>query len=134
MESRCNAPKTLSMLIVEDDRVAIEVMGFIVSKRYPECGVSFAYDGEMGLEIFQERLPDIVITDINMPKMDGIKMAEAIKSIRAGTKIIVLTAYNHKIHQEHFAELGISEHLLKPVQFEKLFAAVDKAIEEIQSG
>ena len=122
----------MKVLLVEDDRAAIEVLGFVISKRFPNCAVSFAYDGEMGLQAFKEQMPEIVVTDINMPKMDGLKLAEAIKSISPGTKIIVVTAYSDRIHEENFREIGISQHILKPVQFDKLFAALNKIIEEIR--
>lgn len=134
MNPGADSPAALSLLMVEDDRAAIEVMGLVVSKRFPEWQVCLAYDGEMGLEMFRKQLPDLVITDINMPKLDGVQMAEAIKAIRPSTQIIVLTAYSDKIHEEHFRKIGIGEHLLKPVLFAQLFNALDKAVGEIRSG
>jgi YesN/AraC family two-component response regulator len=122
----------MELLIVEDDRAAIEILGFVIGNRFPQSNITFAYDGRMGLERFKERLHDIVITDINMPKMDGVAMAEEIKSIRAETRIIILTAFSDRIHVEKFREIGVSQHLMKPVEFDKLFAAIDRQIKEIE--
>jgi len=122
-----------SLLIVEDDRAAIEIIGFVLAKRFPRSDLKFAYDGEMGIEVFKEQLPDIVVTDINMPKMDGIRMAEEIKAISPATRFVVLTAYSDRIHLERFREIGISHHVMKPVQFEKLFDALDQVMGEIQA-
>lgn len=122
-----------SLLLVEDDEAAIDVLRFVISKRYPDLAVEVAYDGRMGLEMFKRLLPDIVITDINMPVMDGLAMSREIKAIRAATKIIVVTAYNERIHQGELSELGISFHVLKPVRFDRLFAAIDEVLREIGS-
>lgn len=122
----------MELLIVEDDRAAIEILGFVIGNRFPQSSISFAYNGIMGLELFKERLHDIVITDINMPKMDGVTMAEEIKSIRTETRIIILTAFSDRVHVEKFREIGISKHLMKPVEFDKLFAAIDGVIKEIE--
>lgn len=131
MASGDGSRASLSILIVEDDLAAIGTLGVIITRKFPKSAVYLAYDGAMGLELFKEQLPDIVVTDINMPKMDGIEMAQRIKEIRAGTKVIVLTAYSDKIVLERFREIGISQHILKPVEFYSLFAAIDKAMAEI---
>jgi YesN/AraC family two-component response regulator len=119
-------------MIVEDDRAAIEILAFMIPRKYPQFTVELAFDGQMGLELFKERRPDLVITDINMPKMDGIRMSEGIKEIAPDTRIIVMTAYSDKIHQDKFSELGISDYLLKPIEFGKLFAAIEKATKELR--
>ena len=120
------------MLVVEDDMAAIGVLALVITRKYAKAAVHLAYDGMMGLQLFKEHLPEIVITDINMPKMDGIEMAEQIKAIRADTKVIVLTAYSDRIVLDKFNAVGISQHILKPVDFSRLFGAIDKAIEEIR--
>jgi YesN/AraC family two-component response regulator len=122
----------MELLIVEDDRAAIEILGFVIGNRFPQSTITFAYNGVMGLELFKERLHDIVITDINMPKMDGVTMATEIKSIRTETRVIILTAYSDMVHVEKFREIGVSQHLMKPVEFDKLFAAIERVISEIE--
>lgn len=123
-----------SLLIVEDDRAAIEILGVLFGRKYPQCTVELAYDGQMGLDAFKREQHDIVVTDMNMPKMDGIQMSEAIKAIKGETRIIVMTAYSDRIHLDKFSEVGIRDHLLKPLEFDKLFAAIDRALKEIDAG
>lgn len=61
-----------SILIVEDDKGASEVVGRIIAKRYPDASVFVAGDGKLGIKLFKKHLPDVVLTDINMPEMNGI--------------------------------------------------------------
>ena len=84
------------------------------------------------MDLFKEHAPEIVITDINMPVMDGIEMAAEIKSIKADTRFIVMTAYSDKAYFEKFSEIGFSEYLLKPIQLSTLFAAIEKCFDEIR--
>src|ERR1700741_1568922 len=97
----------LSILFVEDDKDFNEVMGSVLPLKFPGFTINIAGNGKSGLQLFKEHTPDIVITDINMPEMDGIQMARAIKSIKDDVKFIVLTAYNDKISLEKLGELGV---------------------------
>lgn len=90
-----------------------------------------AENGKIGVDLFNEHRPDIVISDINMPVMDGIKMAGEIKRMKADTRFIVLTAYDYDIYLNKFREIGIRDYMLKPIEFGKLFAAIEKCIDEI---
>jgi YesN/AraC family two-component response regulator len=83
------------------------------------------------VELFKEHTPDIVITDISMPVMDGIQMAGEIKSLKNDTKFIVLTGYSEKDYSSEISEFGIKECILKPVVFKRLFAAIENCIDEI---
>lgn len=126
-----HSPPALSMLVAEDDKPAREILCLMIRKKFPHAVVYSAEDGGMGLELFRMHTPDIVVTDVNMPVMDGIRMAEEIKSLKADTKFIVLTAYNEKIFFEKFSEIGFSAYILKPIEFRRLFAAIEKCEAEI---
>ena len=117
-----------SMLVVEDDKVTLDVLHLIISRKYPDFTVYAAENGRKGLELFMEHMPEIVITDISMPEMDGIEMAGAIKSIKADTRLIVVTAYGTTSYQEKFDKIGFDDFLAKPIEFEKLFAAINKCL------
>ena len=131
MESLTSSRSVPSILIVEDDRVTCEMLGTVIRRKLPEVTVYLAENGRSGVDRFKEHRPEIVITDINMPVMDGIEMAAEIKSIKADTRFIVMTAYSDKGYFERFSKIGFSEYLLKPVQFPKLFAAIEKCMSEI---
>ena len=121
----------LSMLIVEDDGIICEMLGKVTQRKYRDTAIYLAGNGRIGVGLFKEHMPEIVITDINMPVMDGIEMAEEIKSIKADTRFIVMTAYSDKTYFEKFSEIGFCEYLLKPIVLSTLFAAIDKCIAEI---
>lgn len=116
------------MLVAEDDKAAREALCLMIRMKFPDAAVYSAEDGAIGLELFRKYTPDIVITDVNMPVKNGIEMAGDIKAIKPDTRFIVLTAYNEKIFFEKFSEIGFSAYILKPIEFRKLFAALEKCI------
>jgi YesN/AraC family two-component response regulator len=122
---------SISMLIVEDEKVTREVIGVMISRKFPDVATYTAENGKVGVELFKEHTPEIVITDIQMPVMDGIEMAGEIKSLKTGTKFIVLTAFDSTDFHDKFKEIGFHDFLAKPIDFGKLFAAIGKCIAEI---
>ena len=120
-----------SILIVEDDKVTGELLGTIIRRRFPQITIHLAENGLIGVELFQQHSPEIVITDINMPEMDGMEMAGKIKAIQSDTKLIVVTAYSNPSYFDRFTEIGFDEYLMKPVEFVKLFQAIEKCMDEI---
>jgi len=115
-----------SLLVVEDDTMVCLAIGRMIARQFPDATVYTAENGRIGLESFTEHTPEIVITDINMPVMDGIEMASKIKSIKADTKFIVITGYSDKNYLERFSEIGFDDYIVKPVELRKLFAAIEK--------
>ena len=123
----------LSILIAEDDWLTSEVINRFVAKKFPGVNIYSAANGSIGLKLFKAHTPDIVITDINMPVMDGIRMAGEIKATKSDTKFIVLTAYTgDESYLDSFSEIGFIDYLPKPIEFEKLYAAIEKCFEEIE--
>jgi len=121
----------ITLLIAEDDKGALEITGRMIARKFPEVTIYFAENGRTGLELFKAHAADLVITDINMPVMDGIQMAREIKAIQADTKLIMITGYSDKKRLESFSEIGVNYYIPKPIMFEKLFAAIEKCIAEI---
>ena len=119
-----------SILLVEDEEVALKLLGSILARKFPEAVLYCASNGRTGLEIFRERRPDIVITDINMPEMSGIQMAGHIRVINPLAKIIVLSAGSGAANPEPAAGKGVAidHYIYKPVDFKVLFAAVEECL------
>jgi YesN/AraC family two-component response regulator len=115
-----------SMLFVEDDNVVCLAIGRILTMEFPDATVYTAENGLIGLELFKEHTPEIVITDINMSVMDGIEMAGKIKSIKTDTKFILITGYSDKKYLEKISEIGFDDFIIKPLDIRKLFAAIEK--------
>jgi len=128
METVQPARSLHSILVVEDDHVAIDILGLMIKKKFPDFEIHTAENGLKGLELFKRYRPDIVLTDINMPEMNGMDMAAEIRSMDPDTKFIVLTAYNDLAFFEKFKEIGFVAYILKPIEFKKLFVAIEKCI------
>lgn len=132
MESLSRPGSAPSLLIVEDDKVICEMLAKVIQRKYREITIYCAGNGQIGVDLFKEHRPDIVITDINMPVMDGIEMVAAIKALQADAHFIVMTAYSDKAYFEKFSKIGFCAYLLKPIMLPTLFAAIDKCFEEIR--
>jgi PAS domain S-box-containing protein len=121
----------ISILYVEDEQEAREILGSILVRKYPDILILFAENGKMGLKLFKQHQPDIVITDISMPLLDGVKMAAKIKSLNPETAIIAVTAYSDTKYLLNAIEIGINHYVLKPVDYRRFFSIIDKSIATI---
>ncbi len=133
METLQDIRPALSLLVVDDDKMARDVLNLMITRKFPHSSIYFAEDGKNGLELFKAHCPDIVITDISMPVMDGIAMAGEIRSMKYDTKFIVLTGFTDKDYTSKFKEYGIKDCIMKPIVFGKLFTAIEKCMNEIAS-
>lgn len=114
--------KRFSVMHVEDDTSVRESLMRFLKRRFDT--IYTAKDGAEGLALYKEHKPDIVITDIQMPVMDGIEMSRLIKEFDSSALIIVTTAFNEKPYLEKAQEIGISEYLKKPVVKDDLMQAL----------
>lgn len=123
----------LGLLIVEDEYWEREgLVDFIDWKSFGIDAIYTACDGAGGLEAARRLLPDIIITDIKMPVMDGLKMAAAIRGFLPDVHIIVLTGYDDfKLAQEAIG-CGADAYILKPVEEEDMVQAVSQAVSKIR--
>ncbi len=110
--------KTLTVLSVEDDEETSLQAASMFS--YYCASVLTAKNGEEGLAVFTAQRPDIVITDINMPIMDGLAMAAAIRKIDGAVPIVILTAFEQISYLKQALDLGIDKYIFKPLSHEQL--------------
>ncbi len=96
--------------------------------------VGEASDGEMAIPQIMEKKPDILITDIKMPFVDGLMLSEVVKKNLPDTKIMILSGYDEFEYARRAVSLGVTEYLLKPISPKKLLESIrkvrDKVIEE----
>ena len=88
--------------------------------------VGEASDGELAYPLIQKSKPDILITDIQMPFMDGLELSRLVKQEMPKIKIIVLTGYDEFEYAREGIDIGITDYLLKPIASAKLLEAVKK--------
>lgn len=118
-----------SVLYVEDDEIIRNATTTFLQRFFTD--VTVAEDGAQALELYKHKNFDIVITDINMPNMNGIKMIEAMKEIYFGQAIIVTSAYNDSDSLMKFIELGVDRFVLKPFNNKQFLYILYKVAEEL---
>ena len=123
----------VKVFLVEDE--AIIRRGIKKNVEWEKNGFEFvgeAGDGEYAYPQILKTEPDILITDIKMPFMDGLELSHLVKKILPNTKIIILSGYNEFEYAKEAITIGISEYLLKPVTAASLTAVLRKVKEEIR--
>ncbi len=114
--------KTLTILYVEDDPDARDQLGRFLQRRVG--ALITAENGAQGLEAFRSRRPQIIITDIQMPVMDGLTMSHEIRKLDAAVPIIVVTAFEQTEYLLRSIEIGLDKYVAKPVNPDRLHAAL----------
>lgn len=115
-------------LLYVEDNVGLSAQATLLFQKIFEI-VYTAYDGEEGLKLFKLHKPSIVITDITMPKMDGLSMAEAILKIEPDCKIIVTTAHDDVDYLHRSIRTGVFDFLVKPLKIEVMAATLTRCAE-----
>jgi len=128
MRSTANPEPSISILLVDDEEDVRKLLGTLIAKMIPGIALYSAADGKSGLESYKQHSPDIIITDIVMPVMNGICMAAEIKSLKPDAVIIAVTAHTDTGDLLKAIEIGIDHYLLKPLSMERLSAFIDKVI------
>lgn len=114
------------ILYVEDEVAIREEMADILGLEYDT--VYLAKNGEEGLRMYRELQPDIVISDVQMPVMDGITMCQQIKLLDPHSKIILTTAYNEAVFVENAKAIGINRYVTKPISIDTLFREIETCL------
>ncbi|MBB5022677.1 GGDEF domain-containing response regulator [Desulfurispira natronophila] len=115
----------INILYVEDEEEIRHTLTRFLSKRARK--VYTAENGQEGLELFRTHRPDVVVSDIQMPVMDGLEMAREIKAISPETPVIVTTAYDDSSFLMESIDLGVEKYIKKPLRTQVLFEAIDRA-------
>jgi len=125
--------KTFTVLYVEDEDSLREDVYQNISPFIKE--VVTAADGAEGLELFKQYRNkfDIIITDILMPKMSGLEMVDEIRKIDQEIPIIYTTAFNDSEYMQRTIEQSIVSYIIKPIDIELLFKAMEKASLKIEN-
>jgi CheY-like chemotaxis protein len=113
---------TLTILYVEDDETSRGLLALYLRRRAGR--VVEATDGADGLAKFLTERPAIVVTDIQMPNMDGLAMADEIRRTDPAVAIVVTTAFEQIGYLERSIDAGVDKYVTKPVDTDKLEAAL----------
>ncbi|AKF25477.1 hypothetical protein YH65_08900 [Sulfurovum lithotrophicum] len=111
----------LTVLVVDDDRVSTAILSHMLDNYADK--VLIAADGEEGLQLFREHRPEIVLSDINMPRMGGLEMVREIRAIDEHVKIAIFTNFENRDILLKAIQYGVNQFFSKPFEA-KLFAQV----------
>ena len=102
-----------TVVIVEDNRATADMLATAIDWNSVNCEVTgVAYNGQRGRMLILQSKPDIIISDIRMPGMDGMTMVETIQAVSPGSKVIYISAYNdfeYRFSGKSYAEANGSE-------------------------
>ncbi len=124
------AAQGVSILYVEDDFELRENTIRLLSNFF--TAIDYAANGQEGLDKYKSKSYDLVITDINMPVMNGVKMVREIKTINNKQLISVISAHDEANYLLELINLGVDSFVLKPVDIELLLAMLDKSVKLIK--
>lgn len=115
---------SLRILYVEDDSNTQEEVAFFLTPLVKE--LYLASDGQQGLEMFKRHTPDLIITDIQMPILNGLEMIKEIRMINPKIPIFVTTAYNETNYLLSAINSGVNRYILKPINFKTLLETMNE--------
>jgi len=118
------------LLYVEDDAEIRKQLSKYLGKifRY----VDVAAEGQEGLTKFRENSYDLIVTDIQMPYMNGLEMIAEMKTIRSDLEVIIITAFNDTRYMTDAIRLGVNNYILKPIDYTQMNMALYKSLNQIR--
>lgn len=121
--------KTVKILLIDDDlKNSMLLKRFIETEGYE---VIYANNGKVGLEMYKETNPDLILLDINMPELDGFEMARIIRQSDKRVIIFFLTDRTDKVDRLHGFSLKGNDYIPKPFYPEELIAKINERLESI---
>jgi len=121
------------ILIAEDEKfIRMGLKTMVLRSPIPVGEIYEARDGEEALALLREHRVDLLITDIRMPKMDGIQLVSQLDAIGSRPMVLVVSGYDYFSYAVEMLRNGASDYLLKPVERERLYEALEKLEEQYQ--
>jgi two-component system, response regulator PdtaR len=118
------------VVIVEDEGITqLDLRKFITFSGLPVVGV--ASNGEEAVKVVRKTKPDIILMDINMPKMNGLEAADTILE-ELEVCIVIMTAYPTELNEKSARAIGVAGFLRKPINYETLVNQIDSFYESFQ--
>lgn len=115
---------SLEVLYVEDEELIRSALSRYIRRRVKK--LYEAENGEVGLSLYKEHKPNLIITDIQMPRMDGLTMSEKIRELDRDVPIVVISAFNDEEYLIKAIDLGVDKFLKKPVDNSDLLQILNR--------
>ena len=117
------------ILLIDDEVDIVRVLS--ISLRSDGYDVVTAYSGEEGLEVFNKESPNVVLTDIKMPGMDGLEVLRKVKELNPESEVIIITGHGDIDSAIEALQYGASDFINKPIRDEALSIALNRAKEKL---
>jgi len=117
---------TKKILVVDDEHDIVETLKFVIEAKGFEC--LCAYDGEQGLMLAKQEMPDLIILDVMMPKINGFKISRLLKydNKYKDIPILMVTARSQDEDKLIGEETGADEYITKPFEIDDVMQKIDK--------
>lgn len=119
-----------SILYIEDDKLTQNIISNVLGTHFKTIFV--ANDGVHGMQLYHEKRPDIVLSDISMPNMNGIEMTQKIKQYNPKQKVALFTGYNDIEYLNKAINVGVDKYILKPLDTKQMFDALGEIVENLE--
>lgn len=117
--------KKIRILFIEDDDVQRSEFSIFLKRRFDK--VYLSKNGEEGFRKYIEQKPDMILTDLRMPKVNGLELVKKIRTLDRLIPIIIITAINDKETILKSVDIGITNYIVKPINVKELMNALEEA-------
>lgn len=124
-----------NVVIIDDNSNTVQSLVYGIE--WNELGlkiVGTAFDGQQGKKLIEETRPDIIITDIHMPHIDGLSMVEQALTLMPDSKVIVITGYDSVQYATRAIKLSVFDYIFKPIDNDELLTALRRAVKVIKES
>lgn len=120
----------MKLLIVDDEQITKDYIKFIIGEEKLPIDILEASNGEEAIFLVEQMKPDLILMDIEMPKLNGLQAAKAIRELEPSTSIVFLSAYEKFKYVQGALRLGARDYLLKPVAPDDLRDLLERFIDD----
>jgi len=124
--------KTLNILLIEDDMIEVMKLNRVISSLQLNHKITEANNGEQALDLLKQKdnLPDVILLDLNMPKINGIEFLKILKGDERLKYIptVILTTSNNQRDLLECYKIGIAGYVLKPLKYEDYVSKIEKLL------
>jgi len=120
--------RTVTVILIDDIRSVVE--GIAAELDWEQMGMTVcgkAFDGEEAMRMIERERPDVILTDIRMPKLDGLEVSRKAKEMLPGSKVLLMTGFTDFEYAQHAVQLGAFDFIAKPFSLEQVREALLKA-------
>ncbi len=114
------------VLIIEDDKAIVDVLKMILE--HEGYNVDFSFNGSNGIEKFKKNVPDVVLLDIKMPRMDGIEVLQELKKINRNPVVIMISGHGNIETAVQTTKLGAYDFISKPFDIDRLKLSIQNGL------